>query len=107
MARRSTPRFVAMQQEIAGNVRAMVLIKKYGNRRLYDTEASRYITLDDLAARVRSGSEVRVVDAKSNEDLTQATLTQLIMENRGASQLLPVSLLHQLIRLGDDALAEF
>src|SRR5205814_8063367 len=105
--RRSMRRFVALQQEAAGRFRAMVLIKKYGNRRLYDTEASRYITLDELAARVRGGSEVRVVDAKSQEDLTGATLTQLIMENRGASRLLPVSLLHQLIRLGDDSLAEF
>ena len=84
-----------------------MLIKKYGNRRLYDTDSSRYITLDELAEKVRAGADAKVVDAKSGEDLTQATLTQLIMENRGAAKLLPAALLHQLIRLGDDALAEF
>lgn len=84
-----------------------MLIKKYGNRRLYDTQASRYITLDELTTSIRNGAEVRVVDAKTNEDLTQATLTQVIVEGRGASHLLPAPLLHQLIRLGDDALAEF
>jgi polyhydroxyalkanoate synthesis repressor PhaR len=84
-----------------------VTIKKYGNRRLYDTEDSRYVTLEELAAKVRGGTDVRVVDAKSDADLTQATLTQIIIEGRGAAKLLPVSLLTQLIRLSDDALAEF
>ena len=86
---------------------ATAVIKKYGNRRLYDTHASRYITLEQLAEKVRRGADVRVVDARNGEDLTQATLTQLIVESRGADRLLPVTLLHQLIRLGDDALAEF
>lgn len=84
-----------------------MIVKKYGNRRLYDTEESRYITLDDLTERIRDGAEVRVVDAKSGEDLTQSTLTQIIIEGRRADRLLPASLLHQLIRLGDDVLAEF
>lgn len=84
-----------------------MLIKKYGNRRLYDTSASRYITLEELTQTIRQGAEVRVVDAKTGEDLTQATLTQVIIEGRGAGHLLPAPLLHQLIRLGDDALAEF
>lgn len=84
-----------------------VLIKKYGNRRLYDTETSRYLTLDDLAAKVRAGSDVRVVDDKSGDDLTQATLTQLILESKDAARMLPVPLLMQLVRMGDDALAEF
>lgn len=84
-----------------------MIVKKYGNRRLYDTEASRYITLAELTQRIQSGIEVTVVDAKSGEDLTAGTLTQVIVEGRGASKLLPVPLLHQLIRLGDDALAEF
>ncbi len=82
-------------------------IKKYSNRRLYDTADSRYITLDELADIVRDGSDVRVVDASSGEDLTQQTLTQIIIESRNAARLLPVSLLTQLVRLGDDALAEF
>ena len=84
-----------------------MLIKKYGNRRLYDTAASHYITLEELAAIVKGGEEVRVVDAKTGEDLTTATLAQVIVEGRGAARLLPLPLLVQLIRMGDDALAEF
>ena len=84
-----------------------MVVKKYGNRRLYDTDESRYITLDELAARIRGGRRVQVVDAKSNADLTQQTLAHIILESRGASKLLPVPLLEQLIRMGDGALAEF
>lgn len=85
----------------------MLLVKKYSNRRLYDTQQSRYITLEELAELVRAGAEARVVDAKTNEDLTQATLAQIIIESRGGARMLPVPLLVQLIRLGDTALAEF
>jgi polyhydroxyalkanoate synthesis repressor PhaR len=85
----------------------MIVIKKYGNRRLYDTAQSRYITLDELAERIRSGEHVSVVDAKTDHDLTQQTLAHIILESRGAAKLLPVPLLEQLIRMGDDALAEF
>jgi polyhydroxyalkanoate synthesis repressor PhaR len=85
-----------------------VLVKKYGNRRLYDTEQSRYITLEELADLIRRGEgEVRVVGAKDGKDLTTATLAQIIVESRGAARLLPVPILVQLIRLGDGALAEF
>lgn len=84
-----------------------VLVKKYSNRRLYDTADSRYITLEELAEIIRRGQDVRVVDAKSHEDLTQQTLTQLILESGRANRLLPLGLLHQLIRMDDDALAEF
>lgn len=85
----------------------MVQVKKYGNRRLYDTVRSRYITLEELAAVVRGGENVQVVDAKSGEDLTAGTLTQILVEGRGAARLLPLPLLVQLVRMGDDALAEF
>jgi polyhydroxyalkanoate synthesis repressor PhaR len=84
-----------------------VTIKKYGNRRLYDAEASRYVTLGEIATKIRKGAEVRVVDAKTGVDLTQPTLAQVILEDRNAGQLLPIPLLHQLIRMGDDALADF
>lgn len=84
-----------------------LLIKKYGNRRLYDTRASSYITLEQLEAIVRRGDDVRVIDAKTSEDLTQATLAQIILEGGRAARLLPVPLLFQLIRMGDEALAEF
>jgi polyhydroxyalkanoate synthesis repressor PhaR len=84
-----------------------VVIKKYGNRRLYDTGDSRYVTLDELATKIRSGVDVRVVGAESGEDLTQATLTQIVLETGNAAKFLPVQLLTQMIRLSDDALAEF
>jgi polyhydroxyalkanoate synthesis repressor PhaR len=83
-----------------------LVVKKYPNRRLYDTEESRYITVDELTVRVRSGRDVRVVDARTDEDLTQATLVQVLLEG-GRTHLLPTPLLMQLVRMGDDALAEF
>ena len=86
---------------------AATLIKKYGNRRLYDTSFSRYVTLEELAAKIRAGADVRVVDAQTDEDLTQGTLTQILLESGSASKVLPVQLLTQMIRLSDDALAEF
>ena|SRR5690348_5212768 len=86
---------------------ATVLIKKYGNRRLYDTGDSRYVTLEELAAKIRGGVDLRVVDAQTGEDLTQATLTQIVLETGNAAKFLPVQLLTQMIRLSDDALAEF
>lgn len=84
-----------------------VLIKKYGNRRLYDTDESCYLTLEELASKIQAGTDVRVVEVKTGEDLTQATLTQIVIESRGAAKFLPVPLLTQMIRLGDDALSEF
>jgi polyhydroxyalkanoate synthesis repressor PhaR len=86
---------------------ATVLIKKYGNRRLYDTSDSRYVTLDELAQKIRGGSDLRIVDAQTGEDLTQGTLTQLVLETGNAAKFLPVQLLTQMIRLSDDSLAEF
>ncbi len=83
-----------------------IVVKKYSNRRLYDTDASRYITQDELTEKIRSGSDVRVIDAKSGDDLTQAMLTQIILETP-AAKMLPVPLLVQLIRMQDDALGEF
>lgn len=86
---------------------APVLIKKYGNRRLYDTGDSRYVTLEELAAKIRGGADLRVVDAQTSEDLTQSTLVQIVLETGNAAKFLPVQLLTQMIRLSDDALAEF
>jgi polyhydroxyalkanoate synthesis repressor PhaR len=84
-----------------------VIVKKYGNRRLYDTEDSRYVRLGEIAAKIRSGVDVRIVDAQSDADLTAETLVQIIFEDRHAARLLPVTLLQQMIRMGDDALADF
>lgn len=77
-----------------------VTIKKYANRRLYDTESSTYITLDRLAEMTREGREFEVVDAKTGEDITRHVLTQIIVdeESRG-STMLPVNFLKQLIGL--------
>ena len=78
-----------------------VTIKKYANRRLYDTESSTYITLDRLAAMVREKREFEVVDAKTGEDITRQVLTQIIVdeEARGGATMLPVNFLKQLIGL--------
>jgi polyhydroxyalkanoate synthesis repressor PhaR len=77
-----------------------VTIKKYANRRLYDTESSSYITLDRLAAMIREGRDFEVVDAKTGENITHQVLTQIIVdeESRGAT-MLPVNFLRQLIGL--------
>ncbi|MBL8682987.1 MAG: hypothetical protein JNK05_27720 [Myxococcales bacterium] len=83
------------------------LIKKYPNRRLYDTTDSAYITLEELSSRVKGGADVRIVDATTGEDLTQQTLAQMLFDGRGAARFLSVPLLTQLVRLGDDALADF
>ncbi|HTV65852.1 MAG TPA: polyhydroxyalkanoate synthesis regulator DNA-binding domain-containing protein [Bryocella sp.] len=85
-----------------------VVIKKYANRRLYDTSASRYINLEDIAALVRNGKDVQVVDAGTGEDLTRVTLTQIIVEDaRGQPSGLPLELLRQLIVASDRVGQEF
>lgn len=82
-----------------------VIIKKYANRRLYNTESSSYITLDHLALMTREGRDFKVIDAKTEEDITHNILTQIIMEeeNRGQT-MLPVNFLRQLISLYGDSM---
>src|ERR1700722_20014614 len=80
--------------------KSSVVIKKYANRRLYNTATSSYVTLDDLSRMVKEGSEFVVYDAKSGEDITRAVLTQIIVEEEQKGQnLLPISFLRQLISL--------
>ena len=81
------------------------LVKRYGSRKLYDTEESRYATLDEIVAWIREGQQVRIVDNASEADVTTAVLAQIIAEQgrRGASTL-PTETLHDLIRKGEDAL---
>lgn len=86
-----------------------IVIKKYGNRRLYDTSNSRYVNLEDIAAQVRNGKDVQVLDAKTGEDLTRVILTQIILEDtKGQPSGLPLELLRQLVvatdRVGRDFL---
>jgi len=79
----------------------MPLIKRYPNRKLYDTQAKRYVTLDDIAAMVRAEKEVRVMDNDTGEDVTSLTLTQIILEQeKKSSGYLPSALLTSLIRTG-------
>jgi polyhydroxyalkanoate synthesis repressor PhaR len=83
----------------------VVTIKKYANRRLYDTRKSSYITLDDLAGMVRDGQQFRVIDAKTEEDITHSVLTQIIMEAEQRGQtMLPVGFLRELITLYGDSM---
>jgi polyhydroxyalkanoate synthesis repressor PhaR len=78
----------------------VVIIKKYANRRLYDTESSAYITLERLAQMVRQKRQFKVIDAKSGDDITRGVLTQIIMEEEArGTTLLPVNFLRQLISL--------
>lgn len=85
-----------------------IVIKKYGNRRLYDTASSRYVNLDEIAALIRDGKQVQVVDAKTGEDLTRVTLTQIITEDaKDKPTGLPLELLRQLIVASDQTRQEF
>ncbi len=96
----------AEKNDPASDKKEPVVIKKYANRRLYNTETSTYVTLDDLAAMVKSGRDFVVFDAKTGDDLTHAVLTQIIVEqeNRtGGQTLLPIPFLRQLIRFYGDS----
>src|SRR5262245_40520472 len=78
------------------------VIKRYSNRKLYDTQESRYVTLEEIEEMIRAGKEIAVVDAASGEDLTSVTLAQIILENeRNHRATLPTAFLHQLIKHGE------
>src|SRR5271166_2975426 len=80
-----------------------VVIKKYGNRRLYDSSSSQYVNLDDIARFIREGKDVQVVDAKTGKDLTRVTLTQILTEDAKEKPTgLPLELLRQLIVASDE-----
>lgn len=85
-----------------------IVIKKYANRRLYNTDKSSYVTLDDLAQMVRDGQDFEVKDAKSGQDITRSVLTQIIFEEESKGQnLLPIKFLRQLIGFYGDSLEGF
>lgn len=82
-----------------------VTIKKYANRRLYNTGTSTYVTLEDLALMVKNGEDFVVYDAKTGEDITHSVLTQIIFEQEGKGQnLLPINFLRQIIRFYGDSM---
>jgi polyhydroxyalkanoate synthesis repressor PhaR len=85
-----------------------ILIKKYPNRRLYNTVSSKYITINDVADLIKSGKKVQVRDAETDEDMTAIVLTQIVMNKaKNNQELLPVSLLHLAIQFGETQLREF
>ena len=85
-----------------------IVLKKYANRRLYDTQKSAYVTLGEVADVIREGKTIKAVDAKTKEDVTAFVLTQIILEEaKHHNTLLPVPLLHMIIRYGENVLQEF
>jgi len=85
-----------------------ITLKKYPNRRLYNPRTSSYVTLSDVAVMIQEGKQVEVIDQKSEQDVTAFILTQIIMEQtRKNNKLLPVSLLHLIIRSGENVLSDF
>lgn len=85
---------------------SVVEIRKYSNRRLYDTSSSRYITLSELGDMIRSGTNIRVRDARTGQDLTRMVMLQIILENEHDIDLLPISFLRTIIEAGSEAMAD-
>lgn len=82
------------------------IVKRYANRKLYDTERSCYVTLDDISLMIKAGDEVRVVDNKTGEDLTSVTLAQIIFETEKKKSFMPLGLLRDLIQNKGEAIGE-
>jgi polyhydroxyalkanoate synthesis repressor PhaR len=83
------------------------VIKRYTNRKLYDTVESRYVTLDEIAEMVKQGAEVKIVDNRSKEDLTSVTLAQIIFEEEKKKNRMPLSVLREIIRHPGDLVSGF
>lgn len=83
------------------------VIKRYTNRKLYDTVESRYVTLDEIAEMIKQGVEVRIVDNRSKEDLTSVTLAQIIFEEEKKKNRMPLSVLREIIRHPGDSIQGF
>jgi polyhydroxyalkanoate synthesis repressor PhaR len=83
------------------------VIKRYTNRKLYDTVESRYVTLDEISEMVKQGVEVQIVDNKSKDDLTSVTLAQIIFEEEKKKNRMPLSVLREIIRHPGDSISEF
>ncbi|MBS2026661.1 MAG: polyhydroxyalkanoate synthesis regulator DNA-binding domain-containing protein [Deltaproteobacteria bacterium] len=83
------------------------VIKRYTNRKLYDTVESRYVTLEEIADMVKSGAEVKIVDNRTKEDLTSVTLAQIIFEEEKKTSKMPLGMLRDIIRTGGDSVQAF
>lgn len=84
----------------------MIRIKKYANRRLYDTSRSSYVNLEDIAALIRAGHDIEVVDVKTEEDLTQEILLQIVLEVLKGTEFFPTGMLRRIIRSSGDSPAD-
>ena len=99
---------MADTQPVADPSKEPRIIKRYSNRKLYDTVNSRYVRLEDIAAMVKGGTEVKVIDNQSKEDLTSVTLAQIIFEDEKAKRNpMPLGMLRDLVRHGGESLTEF
>src|SRR3954463_1135010 len=83
------------------------VIKRYTNRKLYDTVESRYVTLDEIAEMVKAGAEVKIIDNRTKEDLTSVTLAQIVFEEEKKKNQMPLSVLREIIRQPGERLTEF
>jgi polyhydroxyalkanoate synthesis repressor PhaR len=83
------------------------IIKRYTNRKLYDTVESRYVTLDEIAQMIKGGAEVKIIDNRTKEDLTSVTLAQIIFEEEKKRSQMPLGVLREIIRHGGEAVAGF
>ncbi len=85
-----------------------IIIKKYSNRRLYDTIHKKYVTLDEIASFIKEGSEIKVIDSQTDEDITKVILMQVILESeKNREDILPTSFLHMLIKYGNRMARDF
>lgn len=93
---------------VGGNMKEVKIIKRYQNRKLYDTQESSYVTLDEIAKMIRNGEDLRVIDNKTKNDITASTLTQLLYESEKKAKTQPsVNLLKEIIRHGDGSFSGF
>ena len=97
---------VHMNEQLPSTSGAPIVFKKYGNRRLYDTNASRYVTLPEVDGMVQRGTDSPVLDAKTGEDLTKEVLVQIILDKEGAREMLPTGFLKQVVRLSSSPLKQ-
>jgi polyhydroxyalkanoate synthesis repressor PhaR len=93
---------------LGGNMKEVKIIKRYQNRKLYDTHESSYVTLDEIAKMIKGGEDLRVIDNKTKNDITAATLTQLLYESERKAKTQPsVELLKEIIRHGDGSFSGY
>jgi polyhydroxyalkanoate synthesis repressor PhaR len=97
----------AESESPTGEKKEPKVIKRYTNRKLYDTVESRYVTLDEIAQMIKGGAEVKIIDNRTKEDLTSVTLAQIIFEEEKKRSQMPLGVLREIIRHGGEAVAGF